>query len=105
MIPTISYSTKDAPTDKTDAACMAKVPYREAIGSLMYTSVATRPDISFTVSTLSQFLENPGEAHWEAVKRVFRYLAGMRDLALTYGGDWHELTGYTDADRSSQHHR
>src|SRR6266702_759951 len=105
MIPTISYSTKDAPADKTDVARMAKVPYCEAIGSLMYASVATCPDISFAVSTLSQFLENPGEAHWEAVKRVFRYLAGMRDLALTYGGDWHELTGYTDADRSSQHHR
>jgi hypothetical protein len=71
IIPGISYSTKDAPADKTEAARMAKVPYREAIGSLMYAAVATRPDISFAVSTLSQFLENPGEAHWEAVKRVF----------------------------------
>ncbi len=76
MIPTISYSTKDAPTDKTDAAHMAKVPYCKAIGSLMYTSVATRLDILFAVSTLLQFLENLGEAHWEAVKRVFQYLTG-----------------------------
>jgi hypothetical protein len=84
---------------------MQKVPYREAIGSLMYASVATRPDITAAVSTLSQFLENPGEAHWQAAKRVFRYLSGTRDLALTYGRDRHNLLGFTDADGSSQEHR
>ena len=105
MIPNTSYSAKDAPADKTEAARMAKIPYREAIGSLMYASVATRPDISFAVSTLSQFLENPGEGHWEAAKHVFRYLAGTRGHGLTYGGERHELTGYTDADGSSQDHR
>jgi hypothetical protein len=105
MTPNTTYSAKDAPADKTEAARLAKIPYREAIGSLMYASVATRPDISFAVSTLSQFLENPGESHWEAAKRVFRYLAGTREHALTYGGERHELTGYTDADGSSQDHR
>ena len=84
---------------------MRKVPYREAIGSLMYASVATRPDITFAVSTLSQFLENPGEAHWEAAKRVFRYLAGTKDLSLMYGGERYDLVGYTDADGASQEHR
>ena len=105
IIPTITYSTKDAPADKTEAARMAKVPYREAIGSLMYAAVATRPDISFAVSTLSQFLESPGEVHWEAAKRVFRYLAGTKGHALTYGGEKQGLTGYTDADGASQDHR
>jgi hypothetical protein len=57
------------------------------------------------VSTLSQFLENPGNVHWEAVKRIFRYLAGTRDLELTYGGERHDLMGYTDADGASQEHR
>ena len=85
ITPNVMYSTKDAPTDQTEAARMAKTPYRRAIGSLMYAAVATRPDISYAVSTLSQFLENPGETHWEAVKRVFRYLAGTRGHALTYG--------------------
>ena len=105
IYPTIYYSTKDAPADKTEAAHMAKMPYRQAIGSLMYAAVATRPDIAFAVSTLSQFLENPGEAHWDAVKRVFRYLAGTRGHVLTYGGERMELIGYTDADGSSQDHR
>ena len=43
--------------------------------------------------------------HWEAVKRVFRYLAGTKELALTYGGEHFDLLGYTDADGASQEHR
>ena len=84
---------------------MRIVPYREAIGSLMYAAVATRPDIAFSVSVLSRFLENLGEAHWEAVKRIFCYLAGTRDYTLTYGAERHDLIGYTDADGASQEHR
>ena len=71
----------------------------------MYASITTRPDITFAVSTLSQYLENPGEVHWEAVKRVFRYLSGTKEVALTYGRDSHPLLGYTDADGASQEHR
>jgi hypothetical protein len=59
--------------------------------------VRTRPDITFAVSTHSQFLDNPGEAHWDAVKCVFHYLSEMKALALTYGGECHNLIG-TDAD-------
>jgi hypothetical protein len=83
---------------------MRKVPYREAIGSLMYVAIAMRPDISFAVSCLSQFLKNPGEVHWQAVKQVFRYLTGMRDQVLTYGTEQRNLHGYTDADGASQEH-
>jgi hypothetical protein len=105
MTPSVTLSKRDAPSNASEASHMHKVPYREAIGSLMYASVATRPDITFAVSTLSQFLENPGEMHWEACKRVFRYLAGTKDMALTYGGERHDLVGYTDADGASQEHR
>lgn len=34
-------------------------PYREAVGSLMYHAVSTRPDISYSVGLVSRFLENP----------------------------------------------
>ena len=105
MTPSVSYSKDDSPSTQQDAAHMRKVPYREAIGSLMYASIATHPDITFAVSMLSQFLDNPGEAHWEAVKCIFWYLSGMQDYALTYGGEKHDLTGYTDADGASQDHR
>jgi hypothetical protein len=104
MVPSATYSKRDSPSSPTDLACMCKVPYHEAIGSLMYVAVTTHPDISFTVSTLSQFLDNLGEAHWEAVKHIFRYLKGMRDHTLTYGMERQELHGYTDADRALQEH-
>ena len=105
MVPGVVYSRDDSPSAPIEMDRMRRVPYREAIGSLMYASVATRPDITFAVSTLSQFLDNPGNAHWEAVKRIFRYLSGTRDFELTYGGDRHDLVGYTDADGATQDHR
>jgi hypothetical protein len=83
---------------------MRKVPYQEAIGSLMYTAIATHPNITFAVSTLSQFLDNPGEAHWEGVKRIFCYLAGTKDRTLTYREERHKLLGYTDVDGALQPH-
>ena len=57
------------------------------VGALQYLAVATRPDIGTAVSLLSQFLNNPGETHWIAAKRVLQYLKGTSDLALTYHGD------------------
>jgi hypothetical protein len=84
---------------------MEKVPYREAIGSLMYASIATRPNISFVVTALSQFLDNPGDVHWEAVKGILCYLSGTKNYTLTYGNERHDLLGYSDADGMTQEHR
>ena len=53
-----------------------KIPYREAVGSLMYLATCTRPDLAMAVSDCSRFLENFGEDEWRAVKRIFRYLRG-----------------------------
>ena len=105
IVPGASLSKADGPSDDTELMQMKKIPYREAVGSLMYAAVATRPDITFAVSALSQFLENPGEVHWQAVKRVFRYLAGTKTHALTYGNEHHDLIGFTNADGASQEHR
>jgi reverse transcriptase-like protein len=71
MILGVMYSKANCPSDATEADKMAKVPYCEAIRSLMYASVAIHPDISHAVSTLSRFLNNSGQSHWEAIKRVF----------------------------------
>jgi hypothetical protein len=82
-----------------------KTKYREMIGSLMYVTVMTRPDISFAVSTLSQYLENPHTTHLKAVTRVFRYLLGTKHLKLVLGGSHSEISGYSDADWASHVHR
>jgi hypothetical protein len=84
---------------------MKNVPYREAVGSLMYAAMGTRPDITFGVTTIAQFMDNPGWVHWEAVKRIFRYLKGTKDYELVYGGEKKDLLGFVDADGASQEHR
>jgi hypothetical protein len=71
----------------------------------MYAALGTRPDISFAVSFLAQFMQNPGRPHWEAVKRVFRYLKGTKGTCLVIGGSQGGLEAYSDADWASQEHR
>ena len=60
-------------------------PYREAIGSLMFLMVSTRPDIAYTMSVLSHFSEQPNENHWNGVKRVFWYLKGTINYEILFG--------------------
>jgi hypothetical protein len=105
MDPSIQFLKDQCPKTAEEVRDMARVPYREAIGSLIYCAVATRPDIAFSTSLLAQYMENPGRVHWEAVKRIFRYLSGTKNWKLTYGSTDKGLEGYTDADGSSQEHR
>ena len=73
-------------------------PYREAVGSLMYLGLASRPDISFAVGQISQFCENPGTIHWTAVRRIFSYLKGTMNYGIRYGPSKDGLIGYCDSD-------
>jgi hypothetical protein len=72
--------------------------YSQMIGSLMYLASATRPDISFTVSKLSQFTSNPGDDHWHVLEQVMHYLIGTMDYIIRYFGYPAVLEGYNDAD-------
>lgn len=47
------------------------VPYREAVGSLLFLSMISRPDIAFAVGIVSRHLNNHNDTHWTAVKRIF----------------------------------
>ena len=53
--------------------------YREAVGSLIYLTSCTRPDLSFVVSKLSQYFSEPTEEQWTTVKHVMKYLKGTND--------------------------
>jgi len=81
MDPNIQLSCNQAPSSPTEAARMKHIPYRAAVGSLMHLAVGTQPDIAFAVSTVAQFANEPGMVHWEAVKCIYRYLAGTKGLA------------------------
>jgi hypothetical protein len=67
------------------------------IESLMYLASVTRPDISFTMSKLSQFTSNPGDDHCRALERVMHYLVGTMDYRIHYFGYSSVLEGYSDA--------
>lgn len=67
------------------------VPYREAIGGLMYAAVTTRVDIAYAVSMASRKVENPTQDDWMAVKRILRYLKDKQGYAITYKGQPNDL--------------
>lgn len=75
-----------------------KLPFRELIGTLTYLAVATRPDIAFAASSLSQFNDSFDNIHWTATKRVLRYLKGTMSLGLTFEANSVQLKGFVDAD-------
>ena len=105
MDPNSRLSVMQSPSMGAQYVAMRNIPYCEAVGTMMYAMLGTRPDISYAVTTLSKFSSNPGSAHWEAVKRVYHYLTGTRKLWLTFGGIEKELVGYADADGSMNEDR
>lgn len=78
-------SVKDCPANPKEEALMAKIPYREVVGKLLYLAIASRPDISLAVGILCRYLEKPGPKHWAAVKHLLRYIKSTRLLKLHYG--------------------
>lgn len=98
MDPAFRLSATMSPTTNEEKKKMEKIPYREAIGGLMYLGL-TRQDILAAVNICARFASNPGEQHWTAVKRIFRYLQGTLDYGIrfVYDGD-DSIVGYTDSD-------
>ena len=78
---------------------MKGVPYRSAVGAVMYLMVGTRPDLAAAVGVLSQFAADPCPTHWQALKRVLRYLQATPTHGIRFSGSGDgELIGYSDAD-------
>lgn len=85
---------------KPDLSDMVNKPYRQLIGDLMYLSTISRPDIAFSTSYLSRYLDKPSSNLWNAAKRVLRYLQGTKDMTLQFrkNNNDTEITAYSDAD-------
>ena len=88
-----------SPSEENDEKS-SSVPYREAVGSLVFLAAVSRPDIAFAVNSVSKYLSNHNAAHWRAVKRIFAYLKSTIDYGIEYssGGSNVELIGFSDAD-------
>ncbi|RVW93623.1 Retrovirus-related Pol polyprotein from transposon RE1 [Vitis vinifera] len=72
--------------------------YRRLVGKLNYLTI-TRPDISFPVSVVSQFLQSPCDSHWDAIIRILRYIKSTPGQGVLYENRGHtQVVGYTDAD-------
>jgi hypothetical protein len=71
--------------------------YQSVIGSLIYLSIVTRPDITFAVNLASKYMPKPGKSHWSMVKGIMRYLRGTSSHGIQFGTS-SDLIGYADAD-------
>ncbi|KAG8492704.1 hypothetical protein CXB51_010346 [Gossypium anomalum] len=74
--------------------------YRSTIDMLQYLCI-TRPDLSYCVNKLSQYMNAPSDSYWQAVKRVLRYLIGTIDHGLWFSQGPLQLVSYSDADWAS----
>jgi hypothetical protein len=99
MLPGLSL-TKEMGAKSEDESKHLKGTYISAVGSLMYLAIQTRPDISYAVGVLARFNSNPGEAHYSALKHLFRYIKGTLDYRITYSKSpsLYKFTTYIDPD-------
>jgi len=94
----VTLNKSMSPTTDEDRVKMNNVPYLARVGSLMYASLETCPNITFATNKLSQFNSNPGLPHWTALKHVLKYLKQMKNYPLHLGGITTPiLTGFTDS--------
>ena len=75
-------------------------PYAEVIGSLQFSQLGTRFDISYAVAHAAKFTSRPTIPHVNTVKRILKYLQGTSSMRITYSGrsSNHLLEGFCDAD-------
>ena len=72
--------------------------YRRMVGKLLYLNM-TRPDISYSVQQLSQFMQTPRSPHFAAALHIIRYLKGTMDCGLFYSSSGSlSMHGFSDAD-------
>ena len=77
-----------------------RINYRSAVGALIWL-LHTRPDISYAIGEVARYVQNPGPAHFVALKRIFRYLKGTIYYGLLYKRGTYKspvLAGYSDSD-------
>lgn len=85
---------------------MGNVPYRRVLGSLLFLSTRTRPDISTAVSMLGKFQDSPLPEHWTAMKSVVQYLVGTKKYGLRLPfGEEAIAEAWADADCAREKHK
>ncbi|CAN0243432.1 unnamed protein product [Ascophyllum nodosum] len=65
---------------------MRRIPYKEAVGALMWSATMTRPDRLFAAHNLAKFCDDPRPVHWKAAMKALRYFLRTKDLGIINGG-------------------
>ncbi|TYZ61349.1 hypothetical protein PybrP1_009714 [[Pythium] brassicae (nom. inval.)] len=81
-----------------EMADIASKPYRQAVVSLVFLMLATRPDIAFAVQDVSRFLNSYRRPHWESVKGITKYVKGTSSYSLEFSGGSATLSAFADSD-------
>lgn len=71
--------------------------YQKEVGSLLYLTTKTRPDLAYSIGLLSRYMSNPSQIHFQALGKVWNYLYTYPDLGLTYQSG-PQIQAYCDAD-------
>ena len=101
LAPHFNLSASQCPKTEEELEYISKVPYSNAVGSLMYVMVCTRPEISHAIGTVSRYMHNPGKEHWQVVKWILRYIQKTLDVGLIFKKDdmvGQHVVGYCDLD-------
>ncbi|KAL7145362.1 hypothetical protein ABFS83_07G077600 [Erythranthe nasuta] len=95
-------SKSQAPATDEEQRYMSKVHNANAVGSLMYCMIYSRPDLAHAASVISKFMADPGQAHWEALKWTLRYMNGSAEIGLLFkrnnGIEGDAVNGLEDSD-------
>lgn len=99
--PTPMISSKLLVSDDGSPVLESPTTYRSLVGGLQYLTL-TRPDLSYAVNKLSQYLQTPRESHWKACKRVLRYVKGTLNHGLRFlPAPKLTIEAFSDADYAS----
>jgi hypothetical protein len=87
--------------DGGDIPLVDNTLYRQLVGSLLYLT-HSKQDLSYAVSVVSRFMQEPHELHWKVTKHILQYVQGTITFGIHYAADSTlDLIGFTDSDGAS----
>lgn len=96
----IPLSKSDINTKMKDEKEYTNFPFRETVGSLLYVTQKTRPDLGYSVNFVSRCITKHTKSDINNIKHILKYLCGHKSFGIKYevNSNASELTAYSDAD-------